>query len=309
MKDRIDHLPHIKQRELQRVMQVLLEEFEDALKGGTADYKKRGRILKIILFGSYARGTQVDEPHTGKGYRSDFDLLIIVNNRKFTDFETYFHKAEDRLMRMRDVQTPVNFIVHSLREVNTRIREGRYFFTDIRREGIVLYELNAEPLTQPGVLDPEEAYRIAKEYFEHRLPHARRFAKGAGFYLRERDFKETAFLLHQAIEQAYSSFLLVKSNYSPASHNLKFLRRLAESQKPDLAEIWPQDHQRYKAWFNIVNEAYVKSRYSPYFTITEEALCWLLTRTDALITVIEAMCSNSLENMRPDRSEDTSVLR
>ncbi|MBJ6132100.1 nucleotidyltransferase and HEPN domain-containing protein [Ochrobactrum sp. Q0168] len=296
MKDRIDHLPHVKQRELQRVLEIIFEEFEDALKEGAAEFKKRGRIVKVILFGSYARGTQVDEPHTGKGYRSDFDLLIIVNNRKLADFE-FWRKTEDRLMRLRDVQTPVNFIVHSLREVNTRIKEGRYFFTDIRKEGIVLYELDPEPLAQPGIPNPEDAYRIAKEYFDDRLPHASKFAKGAAFYCQEGDFKEAAFLLHQAIEQAYSTFLLVTTNYSPSSHNLKFLRRLAEGQRNELAKAWPQDQQRYKAWFNIVNEAYVKARYSPHFDITEEALRWLMIQTNLLIAEIEHICADHLNKM------------
>ncbi|KAB2756980.1 HEPN domain-containing protein [Brucella anthropi] len=300
MKDRIDHLPHVKQRELQRVLEVIFEEFEDGLKEGAAEFKKRGRIVKAILFGSYARGTQVDEPHTGKGYRSDFDLLIIVNNRKLADFD-FWRKTEDRLMRLRDVQTPVNFIVHSLREVNTRIREGRYFFTDIRKEGIVLYELDPEPLAQPGILNPEDAYRIAKEYFDDRLPHASKFAKGAAFYCLEGDFKEAAFLLHQAIEQAYSTFLLVTTNYSPSSHNLKFLRRLSEGQRNELAKAWPQDQQRYKAWFNIVNEAYVKARYSPHFDITEEALRWLLRQTNALIDEIEKICAVQLKKMSEAR--------
>ena len=182
MKDRIDHLPHVKQHELQRVLEILFEEFDDALKEGSAEFKKRGRILKIILFGSYARGTQVDEPHTGKGYRSDFDLLIIVNNRKLADFETYWHKAEDRLMRLRDVQTPVNFIVHSLREVNTRIKEGRYFFTDIRREGIVLYELEPEP---PSGLGRGEGDRVVGAPLDGHIPldtlhHVERHADDVG---------------------------------------------------------------------------------------------------------------------------------
>ncbi|MGZ2486294.1 putative nucleotidyltransferase [Rhizobium pisi] len=69
-------MPLRKQREIGRVLEILHEEFEDALKEGTADFKKRGRILKIILFGSYAKDGWVDEPFTMKGYRSDFDLLI-----------------------------------------------------------------------------------------------------------------------------------------------------------------------------------------------------------------------------------------
>ncbi|GAA5540217.1 nucleotidyltransferase and HEPN domain-containing protein [Brucella sp. NBRC 113783] len=299
MKDRVDHLPHVKQRELQRVLEIIFEEFEDALKEGAAEFKKRGRIVKVILFGSYARGTQVDEPHTGKGYRSDFDLLIIVNNRKLADFE-FWRKTEDRLMRLRDVQTPVNFIVHSLREVNTRIKEGRYFFTDIRKEGIVLYELDPEPLARPGILNPEDAYRIAKEYFDDRLPHASAFIKFSRYGIEQRDLREAAFLLHQAIEQAYSTFLLVTTNYAPASHNLKFLRRLAEGKRSELAKAWPQDQQRYKAWFNIVNEAYVKGRYSPHFEITEEALKWLLARANILIALIEELCTQHLNAIEPE---------
>jgi hypothetical protein len=53
MKTSLDHLPPVKQHELRRVVEVILEEFEDALKGASAEFKKRGRILKIILFGSY----------------------------------------------------------------------------------------------------------------------------------------------------------------------------------------------------------------------------------------------------------------
>src|SRR3546814_5725693 len=144
MKTSLDHLPPQKQRELARVLEILHEEFEDALKGSSSNWKKRGRILKVILFGSYARGAWVDEPHTTKGYRSDFDLLIIVNNRKLGDYEPYWHKAVDRFLHDRVVKTPVSFIVHSRREVNEAIRMGQYFFTDIRKEGIVLYELDDE---------------------------------------------------------------------------------------------------------------------------------------------------------------------
>ncbi len=149
MKSSLDHIPHRKQRELARALEILHEEFEDALGEGTADFKKRGRILKIILFGSYARGTFVDEPHTMKGYRSDFDLLVIVNNRKLTDHATYWYKAADRIIRDSFIETPTQFIVHSLREVNTELQKGHYFFSDIRKEGIVLYELDDEPLAEP----------------------------------------------------------------------------------------------------------------------------------------------------------------
>ncbi|MCA0008489.1 MULTISPECIES: nucleotidyltransferase and HEPN domain-containing protein [unclassified Mesorhizobium] len=298
MKSSIDHLPPPKQRELRKTVELLLEEFEDALKGGMTDFKKRGRILKIILFGSYARGGWVDEPHTRKGYRSDFDLLVVVNNRKLTDFAGYWQTAADRLMR--EISTPVSFIVHSRREVNTALREGQYFFVDIRREGIVLYELDEESLAHPAPTKPADAFQLAAEHLEDRLPHARVFAKTAGFLLSESNFKEAAFLLHQSIEQAYAVLLLVLTNYSPASHNVKFLRSLAEDQAQELAEVWPRDQQRFVAWFNVINEAYVKARYSRHFEITREALQWLAKRVSELIDRIEMICRSRLEKLRSE---------
>ena len=85
MKTDLDHLPANKQRELERVKAIVFEEFEDAIALGTMGWKKKGRIDKIILYGSYARGGWVDEPHTAKGYRSDFHLLIIVNDKRLTE--------------------------------------------------------------------------------------------------------------------------------------------------------------------------------------------------------------------------------
>ncbi len=309
MKSSIDHLPPLKQRELVRAVEVLREEFAAALKGGTAEFKKRGSILKIILFGSYARGGWVDEPHTKKAYRSDFDVLVIVNNSKLTNFSSYWQKAADRFTHQEEFKTPVNFIVHSLRDVNTLLKQGRYLFVDLRRDGIVLYELDDKPLANPSLLRPEEAYEYAKEYLEDRLPHAKTFAEGAEFFREKGKFKEAAFLLHQSIEQAYATLLLVLSNYSPASHNIKHLRGLAEGQSTQLADVWPRDQQRFVAWFNVLNEAYVKARYSKHYEISREAVTWLLARTTDLIAHVEAVCEAHLDVLKTQIEEADRRLR
>lgn len=127
MKSNIDHLPAEKQKELARAVEILHEEFDDALSASVSHWKKPGRILKIILFGSYARGDWVDEPRTLKGYRSDFDLLVVVNNNKLSDY-TYWHKAKDRLLRDKDIRTPTSIVTHSRRFINTALRRGQHFF-------------------------------------------------------------------------------------------------------------------------------------------------------------------------------------
>jgi predicted nucleotidyltransferase len=98
--------------------------------------------------------------------------LVVVNDGRLTDFVTYWSKAQDRLIHLSEIQTPASLTVHSRREVNTALSEGQPFFVDIRRDGIVLYELDDEPLAAPKPQTPTEAYRLAKEHFEDRPPHA-----------------------------------------------------------------------------------------------------------------------------------------
>ncbi|EJC82635.1 putative nucleotidyltransferase [Rhizobium leguminosarum bv. trifolii WSM2297] len=294
MKSSVDHMPLRKQREIGRVLEILHEEFEDAVKDGTAEFKKRGRILKIILFGSYAKGGWVDEPFTMKGYRSDFDLLIIVNNRKLCEFADYWYKAADRLIHDKSIETPVSFIVHSRREVNTYLKEGQYFFSDIRKEGIVVYELDEEPLAEPKPLSPVDRLRVAKEHFEERLEATKEFFDLAEHARTKRYGKRAAFLFHQALEQAYSCVLLTLTNYGPPSHNIKFLRSLAEEQDRRLAEAFPRNEHRERAWFNTLNEAYVKARYSKHFEIGVEALGWLAEQSLLLLELVKTVCSEHL---------------
>lgn len=252
MKSNLEKLPHEKQRELARVVKILHQEFDDALAGAEAEWEKRGHIWKIFLFGSYAKGKWVDERNVGKGYQSDYDILVIVNNKKFCDYPAFWAKAKDRMVFDDKIDTEVSFIVHSRREVFAALEEGHYFFSDVRKEGIVLYELNDEPLPAPKLLTPRQAYEVAKKHFEGRLPAARSFFETAQMQfakIREDEYwkRMTAFWLHQAVEQAYSTFLLTLTNYAPASHKLTFLRPLSEGREKRLIDAWPRLEQRHRA--------------------------------------------------------------
>jgi uncharacterized protein len=296
MKSSLEHLPERKLSEIARIVEIIHAEFEDALTEAKSETRRRGRILKIILFGSYAKGSWVDEPHTMKGYRSDYDILVIVNERRFADY-SYWDRATDRLNRDPAIGVPVGLITHSAREVNNFLRNAQYFFTDIRKEGIVLYEMDDRELAEPGVLTASQAAEYAREHFEQRFKAAKNRLDITAYALSQGMLNEAAFELHQSVEQGYASLLLVLTNYTPPSHNLKFLRTLAEDRDRRLIAAWPRDQHRYEAWFNILNEAYVKARYSKQYQISEEALRWLVERTAHLHGLVEQVCSEHLETL------------
>src|SRR3546814_18998170 len=94
---------------------------------------------------------------------------------------------------------------------------------------------------EPRPRTAKEAYATAKEHFEERLPFAASMMKSFRLHLDDNELRQAAFLLHQAIEHGYSGLLLTLTNYAPPSHNIKFLRSLAEEQDRSLVEAWPRE--------------------------------------------------------------------
>ena len=298
MRTDLDHLPASKQRDLERVLQILFEAFDEARALATQDWKKKGKILKVILYGSYARGGWVDEPHTAKGYQSDFDLLVIVNDKRLTDRVTFWAAAEERLNRelaiTRTLHTPVNFIVHTLQEVNDGLAHGRYFFMDVARDGSAIYQADDTPLHEPKPKTPDQALAMAKEYFEEWFPAAMKRYEGSQYYLRQGYLKDAAFDLHQATERLYHGVLLVCTFYTPHVHNLAFLRTQAERIDRRLTYVWPRESRKERAMFEKLKEAYVKARYSKHYRISEDELKWLGSQVEELGRVVHEICSERI---------------
>lgn len=301
MKDAIDHLPSVQQGELDRVKHLLMGEFAEATARATQPWKKNGSILKIVLFGSYAREDWVDEPQNG--YQSDYDLLIIVSHPDLTDIADYWYVAEDKILRDSAIARPVNIIVHTLEEVNQALSRGEYFWVDIVRDGIALYERPGSALATPQPLTPADAYEMAGKYLTEWLPSTDRALTTAQEQaLKGVDDlgwrKEAVFSLHQATERAYICFLLVRTLYFPRSHNIKFLRSLAEDSEPRLIQAWPRATRIDRRRFELLKRAYVEARYSATYEIGNDDLDALSQSARAFRDIVETVSRERIEQLR-----------
>jgi len=300
MRTDLDHLPANKQRELERIVEVIFEEFRAATENA-AGRRKGARILKIILFGSYARGDWVDAPLSANRYKSDYDILIIVSQKELTDRAVYWAATEERLIRAytieKTLQTPVNFIVHSLHEVNDGLAHGRVFFIEVANDGIALYEADDRELHTPKPKSPQRALEAAREYFDEWLPLAISSQKIFHFCVSQHEYRDAAFNLHQATERLYACLLLTLTFYVPYNHNIAFLRSLAEGLDRRLYGIWPDNNRRERAMFQKLKEAYTKARYSKHYKISEEELAWLGERVEELGRVVHQVCTDKIAEL------------
>lgn len=299
MKTSLDHLPAAKRDELAHVVGVVREGFAFATARRTQPHLRAAKLLKIVLFGSYARGDWVEDP-VGR-YFSDYDLLIVVNHQDLTDVAEFWEKTESRLLAElsegKVLRTPVSLIYHSLDDVNEKLGLGRYFFMDILREGVVLYEEPGYPFAEPRPLSAEQALKETQDYFEEWFESAGNFLSLAEAAQQKSMSKEAAFLLHQATERYYHCLFLVRTLYSPKTHNLNRLRDMAEELESSLKTVWPRQTRFEKRCYALLRDAYVKARYSRSFVITPEQLDWIAARVALLQTLVREACESRIETL------------
>ena len=276
MKTDLDHLPANKRNELERATEIIREACAPEM---------------IILFGSYARGDWVEElaeDETNYRYQSDFDLLVVTDTeRKATRIE-----QDNALWKElhRALRTPVSLIAEDIQFINRRLGKAQYFYVDIRKEGVVLYDSGQFQLAEPRELEPQERKRLAEEDFAYWFDKAEKFLKGYRFYLSEGDYPEAAFHLHQAVERLYAAVLLVFTRYKPSTHDLKKLGERAASVLPPLVSVFPKGTALEQHRFELLRDAYVQARYKPSYRIEPEDLAWLEERVVVMTEMVGREC-------------------
>ena len=291
MKRNIDHLPASRKKHLEHIIAILRDEFEQVT-GFANGKKKHSRILKIILFGSHATGKWVNDP--AHGYVSDYDILVVLNNEDLVEEHKIWNIAEERIALQ--VRPPLNILVHSLHQVNEALSRGQYFFTDIKREGILLYDAGGKKLAQASNLTAAESKTIAEKHFAQWFESTTGFLTAYNAVLESGDLKNAAFQLHQATERLYACLLLVLTNYKPYTHNLAQFNSLAILQNEQIAEVFPQDNKMQRRRFQLLKNAYIDARYSEHYEITREELSWLAERVACLQQLTEKLCKEKIES-------------
>lgn len=195
MKSSLAHLPTEKQEQLQIVTKAILDKVQAEM---------------IILFGSYARGDWVEDYQEKYEYVSDFDILIVTKDKNSAKQVKKSRELEEELMANEDI-TRTSIIYHSIGFVNDKIERNYYFFVDILKEGVMLFDSGRFSLSEPKALNLAQRVEKSTEEFEHRFESASNFFLSYQDTFNRSNFKEAAFLLHQTTERFYSA----SSSYSP----------------------------------------------------------------------------------------------
>jgi len=269
----------------------------------------KDQVAMIILFGSYAKGTWVRdwyvEGHITYSYESDLDILVVTKSLKYrgpkgASFESDLTKRLERKgLRGKTFGAPwVTFVVEPIKYLNQQLEKSQYFFSDIKKEGILLYDSGEFTLAEPKDLNLEERKQIAKDDFDVWFGSGTEFLLGVDFYTKQDLLNKAAFLLHQATESFYSAILLVFTGYKPRLHDIEKLGSLASNYSDELLKIFPRDTKEQEEKFVLLKSAYTEARYNKNYKITEEQLLYLIKRIEKLKSITEEICTNRINEIK-----------
>ena len=282
----LEHLPEDKARELDTVLDRIIA---------------TGKAEMVLLFGSYARGNFREHRTPTARRKSDFDILIITADRETRDtLRTQLHDA------FKDIPTHVQLVVEIIEFVNSNLEEKQYFFTDIKREGIVLYDSGRFKLEDPKEFTPTKRREIAERDF------AQWFALAEDFYwtydkLKQKgNFRLASFNLEQSVEMCYTTIDMVFTHYNPHERNLYDLRERVAPIDSRINDILPMDTEEHIQLFDELNFAYVGGRYrsEEEFPVTLEQLDYWAGEASSLLTLTKEICEGKIEDLREIEAVD-----
>ncbi len=283
MKISTKYLPEPKEEELQKIIAIIRENCVD--------------VEKIILFGSYARGDYKEakdlKPDRKSGHISDYDILVVTTKKEVALDSMFWKKISDTCRNLKLSADP-RIITHDIEALNIKLAEAQYFYSDIKKEGILLYDSGKFDLARERDLTPKEEQRIAQDEFDHWFSRAKSFFKGYNFYLNESDFAVAAFNLHQTAESAYKTIHLVFTNYNPNEHFLASLSVELEEFCPDLKNIFSQNTDGEEDRFKLLEYAYIGGRYDAEYYISKEDLEILAKNVKGLLELTEKICKKKI---------------
>jgi predicted nucleotidyltransferase len=280
----LNNLPEFKQAEINRIAEIIKEVVNPEM---------------IILFGSYAKGTYVEHRYTGKDgiryeYISDYDFLVVTQEKPDD-----VYKRESTIINKTDkYKIPVNLEIHGIDYVNKGLEIGEYFFSDIVKEGIILYNTGEVKFSKPRELTTAEKKKKALKYFNTWFPQSEKLIGGCKYFIEQNDLKNGVFLLHQATESLYYSILLVFTDYKPKLHNLWKLRNKAKPYSEELFFAFhPETDKHDEHLFDLLKRGYIDARYREDYEITEEEIKILIAKVSRMIPIVEKICKEKITSI------------
>ncbi len=280
LKQILSHLPPERIADLEHITQEILDTH---------------RVDIIMLFGSYARGDFKSERGKEQGKKSDFDILIVVESG-----DRRKHVVSKLRGAFKDMEIVVQTLVVNISVVNKALEENQYFYSDIKKEGIELFNSGRYDFASFKGLSATRRREIAEADFEEWIKEAKESLIDAENNIQRENYKRASFHFQQSIEMGYTAIEMVFSHYNPHEHNLFALRDRCVRFHKRLKGVFHYDNEEHTKLFDQLNYAYIGGRYrnEKEFPVDMDKIEFWKQETEGFLKLTEEICLERIEGFR-----------
>lgn len=139
--------------------------------------------------------------------------MVVLKKVKYVGYQArnLQYKIEDRLDKKLAIdimkEPSVTLVLEPITRINEQLDKGQYFFSDVIKEGVLLYDTGEFTLSPVREEIPwKERKAIAQEEYEDWFESGVEFLIAVNMLLEKMMLKKAAFLLHQATESSTMLF-------------------------------------------------------------------------------------------------------
>jgi HEPN domain-containing protein len=206
-----------------------------------------------------------------------YHLLALLPGNTPHTFREYQHSVQSACSEYGSV---VLWCLHTGEAVKL-LRAGHLFFSLHCTTNRLVYDTGRVPLPETRDINVTAIVEKARATFHRPFSMACSFLDGAKYYAATSQTKTAAFSLHQAAEPALRALLLAVMHYNGYGHDLRgLLRRYAYFVPPPERIFFNTAHD--SALLQLLNNAYMHTRYKNNYAIGADELALLLHKVTAL---------------------------
>ena len=191
-------------------------------------------------------------------------LLVLVDNHCGHSHNYIQDKIENGCRHF----IPVTVIVLHTVQFNSWLTEGHHFACTVQQRAVLLHDNNNIPLVIPGTINK----KATATYYTQGINKVNEFIVGAALYQVRLQYTMAAFMLHQATEHALHTIFKNATGLHINTHNIDKLLRYCTMVNYKISSIFPRNKANNEKLFQLLQKAYIDTRYKEDFTIKNEEL-------------------------------------
>jgi HEPN domain-containing protein len=244
-------------------------------------------VQAIFLLGftrSYKRTSSIfnDQMPTASHATYNYILVLIAKEE-----EQSVNAMQDKLENNLQHVIASTVIVQTTGAFFQSLLKGHSFAVNVLHKAAKLYQSGDIIFPIPAPINKEEVKQSNEALYKQTKSKVEGFLASAELHKLRQEYKLSAFMLHQAAEQALTAMLMINTGLKPGTHSIDKLVRCCSMFCYELQNLFLKQNEKEKKLYQLLNKAYIDTRYKEDYTITYHELTALLEKLNRIKALFE----------------------